>query len=197
MSIFRRISNLFLSSKVEREIDAELKSHIEMRAADNIAAGMSPEKARRDALLKFGNPTVMRERVAGADVALNLDILFRDVQYAFRKLCKSPGFAITVILTLALGIGANTAVFSIVDAVLLRPLPYKNADRLVVVWQTDAAHRGTGAWFDPYREFEEWQRSSHSFEKLAAMSWATAGKTLLWHGKPISLLALPASTDFF
>jgi hypothetical protein len=86
------------------------------------------------------------------------------------------------------GIGANTAIFSIVDAVLLRPLPYKNADRLVVVWQTDAAHRGVGAWFDPYREFEEWQRGSRSFEKLAAMSWAATGKTLLWRGKPVGLL---------
>lgn len=197
MSLFQRVSNLVFRSQMDREIEAEVRSHIEMRTADNIAAGMPPEKARRDALLKFGNPTVMRERVAGADFALNLDIFFRDVQYAFRKLRKMPAFAITVILTLALGIGANTAVFSIVDAVLLRPLPYKNANRLVVVWQTDTAHRGTGAWFDPYREFEEWQSGSRSFEKLAAMSWATAGKTLLWHGKPISLLALPASTDFF
>ena len=188
MSLLSRISNLFSRARLAQEIDDELQSHIEMRVADNVAAGMSPEDARRDALLKFGNPTVMGERVAGVDVALSLDIFFKDVQYAIRKLCKSPGFSITVILTLALGIGANTAAFSIVDAVLLRPLPYKNADRLVVVWQTDAAHRGTGAWFNPYREFEEWERGSRSFEKLAAMSWATSGKTLLWHGKPISLL---------
>jgi predicted permease len=197
MSLLSRISNLFSRAKLAQEIDDELQLHIEMRVADNLAAGMSPEDARRDALLKFGNPTVMRERAAGVDVALNRDIFFKDVQYATRKLCKSPGFSVTVILTLALGMGANTAIFSIVDAVLLRPLPYKNADRLVVVWQTDTAHRGTGAWFNPYREFEEWQRGSRSFDKLAAMSWATSGKTLLWHGKPISLLALPASTDFF
>jgi predicted permease len=197
MSLFRRISNLFSRSRVEAEIDAELRSHIEMRIEDNVTAGMSPEEAKRDAVLKFGNTTVMREKVVGVDGALNLDVFFGDMHYAFRKLCKSPAFAITVILTLALGIGANTAVFSIVDAVLLRPLPYKNANRLVVVWQTDAAHRGTGAWFNPYREFEEWERGSHSFEKLAAMSWATAGKTLVWHGKPTSVFALPASIDFF
>ena len=135
--------------------------------------------------------------MAGLDRALSPDSFLQDVHYAFRQLRKSPGFTVTVIATLALGIGANTAIFSIVNAVLLRPLPYKNADLLVVVWQTDAAHRGTGAWFDPYREFEEWQRSSRSFEKLAAMSWAASGKTLLWGGKPIGLLALPASTDFF
>ena len=139
----------------------------------------------------------MKEKVAGADASLSLDSVWRDIHYACRKLRKSPGFAITVIATLALGIGANTAIFSIVDAVLLRPLPYKNADRLVVVWQTDAAHRGVGAWFDPYREFEEWQRGSRSFEKLAAMSWATTGDTMIWRGKPVGLLALPASTNFF
>jgi predicted permease len=197
MRLLRRILNLLSRSTVEREIDAELQAHIEMRAADNIAAGMPPEAARRDALLKFGNPTVMKERVSGVDAALSVDSLLRDIRYALRRLRKSPGFAVTVIATLALGIGANTAIFSIVDAVLLRPLPYKNADRLVVVWQTDAAHRGVGAWFDPYREFEEWQRGSRSFEKLAAMSWATAGDTMLWRGKPVGLLALPASTDFF
>ncbi len=197
MRLFRRILNLFSRSTVEREIDAELEAHIEMKAADNIAAGMPPEEARRDALVKFGNPVVTKEKVTGVDAALNLDSVLRDIHYACRKLRKSPGFAITVIATLALGIGANTAIFSIVDAVLLRPLPYKNADRLVVVWQTDAAHRGVGAWFDPYREFDEWQRGSRSFEKLAAMSWATNGDTLIWRGKPVGLLALPASTNFF
>ena len=85
-----------------------------MRTADNIAAGKAPEKARRDLLLKFGNPTVMRERVAGVDFALNLDIFFRDVQYAFRKLRKTPAFAITVILTLALGIG-GTSVYQVAN----------------------------------------------------------------------------------
>jgi putative ABC transport system permease protein len=197
MRLLRRILNLLSRSTVEREIDAELQAHIEMRAADQIAAGMPPAEARRDALVKFGNPTVTKEKVAAVDAALGLDSLFKDIHYAYRKLRKSPGFAITIIATLALGIGANTAIFSIVDAVLLRPLPYKNADRLVVVWQTDAAHRGVGAWFDPYREFEEWQRGSRSFEKLAAMSWAATGKTLLWRDKPIGLLALPASTGFF
>lgn len=197
MSLVRRLSNLLARSRIEREIDAEIQMHIEMRCRDNIAAGMSSEEARRDAILRFGNPAVIKERTTSMNTALTVDTFFRDVRYAFRKLLRSRVFAITVVLSLAFGIGANTAVFSIVDAVLLRPLPYKDADRLVVVWQTDAAHRGTGAWFDPYREFEEWQHSARSFEKLSAMSWATAGKTLSWHGKPIGLLALPASTDFF
>jgi predicted permease len=197
LSLFRRISNLFSQSRMQDEVDAELKSHLEMRIADNLASGMSPEEARRDALLKLGNPALIKERVAGEDAPLSLDSFLRDVYFGFRQLRKAPAFTIAVIATLALGIGANAAIFSVVNAVLLRPLPYRNANRLVVVWQTDAAHRGTGAWFDPYREFEEWQRGSRSFEKLAALSWATRGKTLLWGGKPIGLLAIPASTDFF
>jgi predicted permease len=126
-----------------------------------------------------------------------VSLFVSDVRYSLRQLSLHRGFAITVMLTLALGIGANVAIFSIVDAVLLRPLPYRNPDRLVVVWQTDATHRGTGAWFDAYREFEEWQQGSHSFEKLAALTWATSGKILVWNGKPMGLFAVPASSDFF
>jgi putative ABC transport system permease protein len=126
-----------------------------------------------------------------------LESIWADVRYALRQLRKSPGFAITAIVTLALGIGANTAVFSIVDAVLLQPLPYRHPERLVVVWQTDPAHRSTGAWFNTYREFDEWQRASRSFEQLAALSWATGGKTMLLHGKSVDVLAIPASVNFF
>jgi predicted permease len=197
LPLIRRFFSFFSRARIQQDIDAEVKSHLEMRIAGNIAAGMGAEEARRNALLKFGNPAVVKERVAGVNCVLSLDNLCRDVGYAFRQLRKSSAFTVTVIATLALGIGANTAIFSIVSAVLLRPLPYKNAKRLVVVWQTDAAHRGTGAWFDTYREFEEWQRGSRSFEKLAALSWATSGNTFIWRGKPIGVLAIPASADFF
>lgn len=125
MSLSRRIANLFSRSKVEREIDAELRSHIEMRIEDNIAGGMSPERARRDALLRFGNPALMKERVAGADTALNLDSVWADVRYAFRQMRRSPGFVTTSVLILALGIGASTAIFSAVNPILFEPLPIR------------------------------------------------------------------------
>jgi predicted permease len=131
MSLYRRISNLFSRTKVEREIDAELRAHIELRMEDNIAAGMSPAAARRDALLRFGNPVVVKEAATAADAALFLESIRSDVRFAIRQLWKSPGFAVAAVLALSLGIGAASAIFSVVDAVLLRPLPFANQERLV------------------------------------------------------------------
>ena len=126
-----------------------------------------------------------------------LENFARDLRHALRQLTRSRGFALTAILIVTLGIGANSAIFSIVEAVLLRPLPYEHPERLVVVWQTDAAHRDSGAYFNSYREFDVWRQYSHSFEKLAALTWATGPRTLLWQGKPVDVLTIPASVDFF
>jgi hypothetical protein len=155
MSMVRRLSNLFLRSKVEREIYAELRSHIEMRGEDNIAAGMSAEEARRDARIRFGNVSVMKERVTAADAALTLDSLGRDARYAVHQLRKSPGFTIVALATLALGIGATTAIFSVVDAVMLKPFPFPTADRLVQVRSAIAA-TGNGSAAS-YPDFLDWR----------------------------------------
>jgi len=131
MSALRRIANLFSRDKLQREIDSELRSHIDLRIEDNLAAGMSPKEARRDALLRFGNRSAMKERTTEADAALYLQSLWADMRYALRQLARSPGFAITAVLALSLGVGAATAIFSVIDVVLFRPLPFANQDRLV------------------------------------------------------------------
>jgi len=199
MGMWHRLTNLLRRERVDAEIDEELRAHLEMAVEDGTRAGMSDEEARRAARLRFGNPVTMREQTAGADVALSLDGMWRDVRYALRQLKRSPGFAVTAVLTLALGIGATTAIFSIVEGVLLRPLPYQHPERLVVVWQSSAEHRTTGEYFSTYREFEAWQQNSRSFEKLAALSWATgvSSSPVLWRGQPVDMLAIPVSMDFF
>ena len=122
--------------------------------------------------------------------------LAQDVRYALRQLRKSPAFATLAVLTLALGIGASVAVFSIFDAVLLRPLPYRDASRLVAVWSSEIRHPGTKL-FAPFRDFEEFRSRSHSFDSMAALTWARAGEILTWHGSTHQVIAIPASEDFF
>lgn len=134
MSLFQRIRSLGTSPKIEREIADELASHIQMRTADNIAAGMAPEEARRAALLRFGNPIVIGEQIVAVDSPLGVEKLLRDLRYAVRQFRRNRGFALTVIGTIGLGIGATVGVFSVVHSVLLQPLPYRNPDRLVVAY---------------------------------------------------------------
>ncbi|HTA85808.1 MAG TPA: ABC transporter permease [Silvibacterium sp.] len=133
MGATRRMWALVRRSKVDREIEDELRAHVQMRTEDNIAAGMTPEAAQRDAWLRFGNPTVVKERVTERDAALVVDAIMRDMRYALRGFAKSPGFTSIAIVTLALGIGANTAIFQLLDAVRLRSLPIANPQELAEV----------------------------------------------------------------
>ena len=123
MAIFRRILSLGTRDRMEREINAELREHIAMCVDDNIARGMGREEAERDARKRFGSPAAMRERVAAEDAALGLESLWHDVRGALRIFLRSPGFSLVVVATLALGTGANTAIFEILNAVRLRTLP--------------------------------------------------------------------------
>ena len=130
MGIFRRIWALGKRSKLDREIEDELREHLKMRAEVNLAQGMSPEQAARAARLRFGNPAVFKERVGAEDAAFTFDSLFRDVRYAMRGFARSAGFTAVAIITLALGIGANTAVFQLLDAIRLRSLPVEKPQEL-------------------------------------------------------------------
>ncbi|MFT4113908.1 ADOP family duplicated permease [Silvibacterium sp.] len=148
MPIFRRIANLFTRAALEREIQAELQSHIEMRTEDNLARGLSQEQARRDALLRFGNPVTTRERVVASDAALILANLWADLRYALRQLCKSPAFAVTTVLTLAIAIGANLAIFQLLYGVLFAPLPVAQPQQLYSIRAVPSPF--DGKWFLSY-----------------------------------------------
>ena len=127
------------AGRVEWEIRRELEFHVAERADELCDSGLAPEEAERRARVKLGNPLLQAERVRDMDIALWADGLARNLRHAARNLGRAPGFALTVVATLALGIGANTAVFSALDAVLLRPLPFPEADRLVRLSQTQRA----------------------------------------------------------
>jgi hypothetical protein len=168
MSLFHRISNLFSRGKLEREIQDEIRSHIDMRTTENIAAGMSPQEAHRDAVLRFGNPTLMKERVVAQDAALTLESLGADVRYSFRQLLRNRGFAVIAILTLALGIGATTGIFSIMNAWIIQPLPLKDPQQLVIFWRAAAESPNEPAYYFSWRDYIYFTQRSRAFRSLGA-----------------------------
>ena len=165
MSLVSRIANLFRRNRVDREIARELEAHLEMRTEDNVAGGMLREAARRAARIRFGNATVVKERVARIDVELTLENLAADLVYALRQLMHNPGFALTAIVVLALGAGASVSIFAFVDAVLIRPLPYKDPARLVGLFETTPL----GPHYHlSYPDYLDWKRMNTVFTALEA-----------------------------
>jgi hypothetical protein len=123
-----------------------------------------------------------------------LETILQDLAYGARILKKSPAFTAVIVFTLALGIGANTAIFSIVQAVLLRPLPYRDPSRLVLTFDAPV-HDQESKIFVPYRHFLEWKSKSHSYADMAAETWARGARFMLGCGAPQSILAIPVSVD--
>src|SRR5712692_1660089 len=130
---------MFRKRKFEQELDEELRSYVELQAAEKVRRGMSPEDALREARRELGGMDQVKENVRDVRPGVFLDTLGHDIRYAFRTLQRNRAFAFVVILTLALGTGANTAMFMIVDGVLLKPLPYPDSDRLVTLWESSRA----------------------------------------------------------
>jgi len=131
-----QLQTLFRRRSSDQRLNDEIQFHLDQQIAENLAAGMSPEHARHAAMRTFGNPTFLKEETRDTWGWTWLEQIARDFRYAARTLGKSPGFTAIAVLTLALGIGANTAIFSLIDVILLRPLPVRDSDRVVLLkWQ--------------------------------------------------------------
>src|SRR6266851_1255179 len=187
--IFRR------GEEIDREIDEELRFHIETRIERYIQAGMTPEQARRKALDRFGNFDEIREAVREIDLG-TIESVWQDVRYATRTLAKSPGFTAVALLSLALGIGLNSAIFSAINAVLLRPLPYKDPDRIVSLYASFKKNPNERSTISP-ADYLDWERQNRVFEAMAAMDRYSGTLALVDGGEPEQVRSLRVSATFF
>ena len=160
--------SLIRRENVERELDQELRFHLEQQVAENLAAGMTADEARRAARRSVGGVEQIKEECREMRRVNFWDDLWRDGRYAARMLKGSPGFTAAAVVTLALSIGANTAIFSVVRAVLLEPLPFRNPERLVMVWE-DASFMGFPQNTPAPANFLDWKKRNHVFADMAAM----------------------------
>jgi putative ABC transport system permease protein len=163
MRWLRRLVNTVRTGRLQREIDREIAFHLTERAEQLREDGLTDEQARREARVRFGNQLAQRERTRDVNIVGGLDTLLRNVRQAVRALTHAPGFSVTVVLTLALGIGANSAVFSAMDAVLLQPLPFREPDRLMSLRQSI---EGMGESTGSAARIVDWSRFSTTFQAI-------------------------------
>jgi predicted permease len=164
-----RFGAMFGRGRLDRELAAELEGHLAMAIDDNLRSGMTAEEARRQALIRLGGVAQVEERCRDRRGLPVLENLARDLSFGARMMRRDPGFTAVAVLTLGLGIGANTAIFSVVNAVLLRPLPFPRAERLVLLWATNT-ESGDREDVASYPDFEEWRARSRSFERMGAFT---------------------------
>jgi len=180
--------------RMMEELDADIREHIETETQDNLERGMAPEEARYAAMRKFGNVTRVKEDTREVWTVVWFEHLIEDIRFGLRMLRKNPGFAVVAVLTLALGIGANTALFSVVNAVLLRPLPFEHSLRLV--WSWGNCSLCDQAAVSP-ADFTDYRAQSHSFEHYGAMAGENSLFNLAGGDKPIQIEGSMVTAGFF
>ncbi len=194
-----RVRSLFRRRQVECELDAELRFHLDQQMEENIIAGMEPDDARRAALRAMGDLTQHQEECRDMRGVNWIENLLQDLRYSVRTLRQAPGFAAVAVLTLALGIGSNTAIFSVVEAALLRPLPYAQPDRLITLGEVRSRNvpdpLATVTWNASYPDLLDWRAQSKTFESLAGFN--SDGFTLRGAGEPESVFAVEVTPNFF
>jgi predicted permease len=186
-----RVRSLFWARAAEAELDDELRFHSEQQRDKYINSGMTPDEATRLVRMEFGGMDQVKEECRDARGVRFMETLLQDVRYALRTLGKAPGFTCVALLTLGLGIGANTAIFSIVDGVLVRPLPYADPSRLIALNETTAK---VGTVSVSYLDFLDWRAQSHSFSDMAAV--CSVGFNLSGIDQPESISGEAVSPNF-
>jgi len=184
-------------SRAENEMDTELRFHLETYAEELMRSGLSREEAQRRARLEFGGIETAKEGCREASRANLLENLIQDLRYGIRMMLRTPGFTATAVIVLALGIGANTAIFSVVNAVLLRPLPFDQPDRLMQVWHTppQASFPGVPIFTVSPANFLDWRTQNHSFEDMSAYGFGRY--TLTGSGRPEAISVVAATVGLF
>jgi predicted permease len=183
---------MFGKARRDRDLAAELESHVQMRADDAVARGVSPEQARREALQRLGGLEQTKERVRDRRGIPFLEVAAQDVRFGLRTLRKNPVFTVVAVATLALGIGANTALFSVVNGVLLNPLPYPDADRLVMLHESKP---NFDAGSVSYPNFRDWEAMNRTFSGMAILR--RSAFSLLGRGEPERVRGHFITSDFF
>jgi len=188
------IKQLFSRRRVYGELSEEIREHLEEKIDELVARGISRKEATAAARREFGNVALTEEDSRSVWRWPSIEDFFMDLRFSLRMLRKSPGFTMIAVMTLALGIGANTAIFSLVNTVLLRPLPYKDAERLVTVWGYNKARGYTTDLVSPL-DFADWRSQNHVFESMAAST--DLQYTLTGRGEPAVIIAYAFSADYF
>lgn len=190
-----RFASLFGTSRSEREIAAELESHLQLHVDEQVRAGVPAHEARRRAVIALGGIEGTKESMRDRQRLPGIESLVRDLRYGVRTLLKAPGFTIAGVIILGLGIGLNSAIFTVVNAVVLKPLPFPDADRIMRVWHTPPQSQFTTPIFalSP-ANFIDWESQNQVFERMAIYRYGR--RTLTGSGEPDAVMIGRASADF-